>query len=428
MPSWRGVSNTFRKAPWRLPFATLMLASVFFADTPQTHLAAVVVAAVSLLALGGLWLRSPAFDKNALTAGIALWLAAIALSFPVAMYFGTTAFDWALRGAAPLSFVAAFFFIRVATPDDVTYVIRVMLACAALWLVLVACDLAAVYPLLSIHRWTAHSGQLLLPWNIVGIAILIFPGRPLRDAIAFPLLLLLLLVTIGAGYRSQFIIAGCLLLCGVAVALLRRDLRRSIAIIAAALLAVAAFAAISRMPADPKAAVPEAQACSVMGDRAMRRGPYNATVEARKGDTGRALEVKFALQRFLESPVLGKGLAYAVPSSLIFFGQEDYLQCLERLHGKKYPHVYYLHNFAAHVAMTMGSLGLVALALIGAGALSSLFSRRIASRDQRLAAIAALASLSAFSLIGASYNLPQFSLLLASLAAILAATKGGEIA
>jgi hypothetical protein len=51
-----------------------------------------------------------------------LFFIAIAISLPVAMHYGTTLFDWSLRAAAPLSFLAAFFFIRIKSPDDAAYV------------------------------------------------------------------------------------------------------------------------------------------------------------------------------------------------------------------------------------------------------------------------------------------------------------------
>ena len=395
-----------------------MLASVFCSDTPQTHLVATAVSVLSMAALAGLWLRRPSANRNAITIGVALFLIAIATSLPVALYHGTTLFDWGLRGAAPLSFLAAFFFISIKTADDVTFVFRVILACTAFWAMLVAWDLAAAYEFLPTHRWTIHSDNLKLPYNIVGIAIILYFSRTLSDAIALPLLFVLLLLTIGAGYRSHFIIvAGMILGHGAHVMLRAGNRRRIVSIVAVALLAMGAFAAISRLHPDTSSASTGASSCAVTGERAMKRGP----LDIHAGDTGRALENRFAVDNFLESPIVGKGLAYAVPSNLIFSGQEAYLQCVETLHGKKYPYVYYLHNFATYVAMTMGILGLAALGLIAVGAFSSLYGVRIASLDQRMAAFVALAALGLFSLVGAAFTLPQFHLLLASFAAVLAA-------
>jgi hypothetical protein len=411
---------------WRIPFAAMMIASVFCFDAPQNHLIAAAIAAISLLALAGFWLLDPSLNRNTLTAGFMLFFIALAISLPVAMHYGTPLFDWSLRGAAPLSFLAAFFFIRIKSPDDASYVARVTLAACAVWICLVTWDLSAAYRLLPIHRWALHSDSLLLPYNLAGIAIIIFCGRVASDRIAFPLLFALFLLTVGGGYRSHMILVGAMILGYAALVLHRRnDAKRLASIVATALLAIFAFAAIGLFEAAAKSDDGGVSSCAVSGQRAVRRGPFNIPTGPVAGDTGRSLENRFAIEKFLESPVFGKGLSYAVPSNLIFSGQEDYLRCLETIHGKKYPFVYYTHNLAAYIAMTMGMIGITAALLIIAGAVSSLGRNRIAALDQRIAALAALTALGLFSLVSAAYTVPQTNLLIASFAAILAAQIPG---
>lgn len=404
----------------------MMIASVFCSDAPQAHLIAAGVATFSLLALAGLWLIDPSLNRNALTAGFMLFFIAIAISLPVAMHYATTFFDWSLRGAAPLSFLAAFFFIRIKSPDDAIYVARVILAACAVWVCLVAWDLSTVYRLLPIHRWALHSDSLLLPYNLAGIAIIVFCGRIASDKLVFPLLFALFLLTAGGGYRSHMMLVGAMLLGYAALVSYRRNGAKRLASIAAtALLAIFTFAVIGLFEAGAKSDHGMASSCAVSDQRAAKRGPFNIPTRPVAGDTGRMLENRFAIEKFLESPIFGKGLSYAVPSNLIFSGQEDYLRCLETIHGKKYPFVYYLHNFAAYVAMTMGMIGITAALLVVAGTLSSLGRNRIASLDQRIAAVAALTALGLFSLVSAAYTVPLYNLLIASFAAVLAAQIPG---
>jgi hypothetical protein len=143
---------------------------------------------------------------------------------------------------------------------------------------------------------------------------------------------------------------------GYAVLVLHRrnDAKRLASIVATALLAIFAFAVIGLFEAAAKSDNGGVSSCAVSGQRAVRRGPFNIPTRPVAGYTGRILENRYAIEKFLESPVFGKGLSYAVPSNLIFSGQEDYLRCLETIHGKKYPFVYYTHNLAAYIAMTMG--------------------------------------------------------------------------
>ncbi len=135
------------------------------------------------------------------------------------------------------------------------------------------------------------------------------------------------------------------------------------------------------------------------------------------------LRERFALSKFLESPILGKGLGFPTPSELTYHGHEHYLAKLELTLKKKIPYVYYIHNFPAYVAMTMGLLGLTAIALIAAGALRSIWYKW--HNPVVFSTFMALASLGLFSFAGVQYSMPQFIFLLASLSAILSTPSIG---
>src|SRR5947209_370635 len=68
-----------------------------------------------------------------------------------------------------------------------------------------------------------------------------------------------------------------------------------------------------------------------------------------QGDVARVLEFRYATDQLRAAPIFGKGLAYRVPSELIFNGQQAELSKIEEEHGKKYPFVFYTHNSFAYL-------------------------------------------------------------------------------
>ncbi len=346
----------------------------------------------------------------------------IAISFPVAMHNGTSLFDWALRGAAPLVFFGFFFIVPVNSEDDTRFVVRAILAASAVWSGFAVYDLIGVLPLLSTLRWTILSAQLLLPFNVIGIALILFGSRVFPDPLRYVLLFILAILTLGAAYRSQeIIIAGFLVIFCAQFALGHVGRRHAIATAVTIAASVIVITAINvSLPAASNDRIFEigGRRVDVLLSRDQPLAPARAQpFFMKQADTGRLLETQFALEKFLESPLVGKGLAYPVPSNLIFHGKEQELARLEAAHDKKYPYVFYVHNFVANVAMTMGIVGLTALAMIATGAALS-FSRGW-RQPARFGAFAGLAGLAVFSLVGAQYTLPQFNLMIAALAAVL---------
>jgi hypothetical protein len=406
----------------------MLVGSVALSEDPQNHPAALVVTGLSAAALVALGLSTTSrINRNLVSAGFALFMLAIAISFPVAMHNGTSLFDWALRGAAPLVFFGFFFFLPVNSEDDARFVVRTILAASAVWSGFAAYDLIGAFPLLSTLRWTILSGQLLLPFNVVGIALILFGPRVFPDPLRYALLFVLVILTLGAAYRSQEIIAGGFLVIFCArVALGQVGRRHAIATAMTIATSVTVVAAINfSVPAASNGRIFE-----IGGPRVEKLLSRDQPVTparaqpffAKQADIGRLLEAQFALEKFFESPVVGMGLAYPVPSSLIFHGKEQELARLEAAHGKKYPNVFYLHNFVANTAMTMGLIGLTALGMMAIGAVLSF--RRHWRQPVRFGAFVGLTGLAVFSLVGAQYTLPQFNLMTAALAAIL--VRGDE--
>jgi hypothetical protein len=402
---------------WRFAFAAMLIGSVALSEDPHNHPAALAVTGLSACALVAFGLSSIAkVNPNLVSAGFALFMLSIAISFPVAMHNGTSPFDWAFRGAAPLAFLAAFFFLPVRSEDDACFMVRAILAATMVWSFLVAWDLIGVFPLISTLRWTILSGQLLLPFNVAGVALILFGPRVFPDPLRYVLLFVLAILTLGAAYRSQeIIIAGFLVAFCTLSALGNVGRRHAVATAITIAASVVVIAAIDvSLPAASSDRVFEigGSRVEVLLSRDQPLAAKARPVFGKQSDIGRLLEVQFALAKFRESPVVGTGLAYPVPSSLIFHGKEQELARLEAVHGKKYPYVFYLHNFAAYVAMTMGLVGLAALAMIAIG--SALAFRRGWRQPARFGAFVGLTGLAVFSLVGAQYTLPQFNLMIAA--------------
>lgn len=130
---------------WRTAFAALMIGSVALSEDPHNHPFALAVTGLSACALFALGVFSvPNVNRNLVSAGFALFMLSIAISFPVAVHNGISPFDWALRGAAPLAFLALFFFIPIRSEDDAVFVVRAILAATMVWSGFVAYDLIGV--------------------------------------------------------------------------------------------------------------------------------------------------------------------------------------------------------------------------------------------------------------------------------------------
>lgn len=401
---------------WRLPFTILLLASVFCADTPQTHPFAVAIMGAALA-----WLVVQSFiartvTPNLVSIGFGSLLLVLLISLPVALLNGTTFFDWALRGFAPLAFLFVFFLIRIRDQSDVNFVVGAILAATTLWCLLVCVDLAPDYKQLVSVRWTLLSSQLLLPFNLAGIALIVLGGRSFANRLLVPLLVILLVLTLGAGYRSHlalvlffFAVAALLAVFGYVSA---RRLTLMSAVLVVLLPLPILLANLPSSAIDKGAEWSKQTSPSSMLSAALKN----------RGDVGRKLEFEYAVSQFLDAPVFGKGLSYRVPSELIFNGQAVELAQIEKEHGKKYPFVFYTHNSLGYLIMTTGLAGLGACALILAGLLRATWTAgTVVPRSERIASCVAIASLCAFSFISATYLLPQFNIVIGALCAIVAA-------
>lgn len=174
---------------------------------------------------------------------------------------------------------------------------------------------------------------------MAGIALILFGPRVFPDPLRYVLLFVLAILTLGAAYRSQeIIIAGFLVTFCALSALGQVGRRHAIATaitIAASVIAIAAIDVSLPLASTDRIFEIGGSRVDVLISRDQPLATRARPVFGKQGDIGRLLEMQFALAKFLESPVVGKGLAYPVPSSLIFHGREPELARLEAAHGKR---------------------------------------------------------------------------------------------
>lgn len=163
------------------------------------------------------------------------------------------------------------------------------------------------------------------------------------------------------------------------------------------------YASDAPMATDPQPDVVEEAPWEAM----MRR----LSIESLLTDS-RIDEIDFAWQRFLESPLFGKGLGFQLPASVTFpedvMGQVS-IEVIPESAG-------YMHNVVAYLLMTTGIVGLLLYLLPILLVLVPALNRR---DHIGRAALFALAALLIFANFSAVFRLVQFSLLLVAVLKLL---------
>jgi hypothetical protein len=75
-------------------------------------------------------------------------------------------------------------------------------------------------------------------------------------------------------------------------------------------------------------------------------------------ESGRVLELRYAISKFIESPLVGKGIGFQVPTEHITFGID------EKLTEDFPPTVGYVHNFPGYFLMDTGIVGFLFYVLV----------------------------------------------------------------
>jgi hypothetical protein len=332
------------------------------------------------------------------TTAIALtvFFASILISFPVAVSNSVPPGEW-IRGALPFSFLLVYLLFPALTSKDSKFILGTLVFTVLCWLVKNLGRSLGEFLGGGASRITYLNADFGIPFALVGLPLLLFFASRRRPLTSMVLGFCLLLLVIATGYRSQAILALLLWLAYVAWQSPRRRL-----ILGASTLAVGATAFTIF-------------ASSTFG------GEYLSRYQDLEGEvtSSRAVEALYAVQKFRQSPVLGKGLGFPIPVAINRFGVTDPAP------SDQPDHVGYIHNVWLYLLMDLGVIGLAAyLALFGSAVMAGL--RRKPREDAQVAAAATVAVLLLYFTVEAAFRVIQVNLVLGSLCAVLAKSEADQ--
>jgi hypothetical protein len=320
-----------------------------------------------------------------------VWLCAfylsVALSLPIALSHGVPIGEWA-RAAVPFVFLTGYALFPALPAADCRFIVRCVLLATVCWLVKALALSLPQFLTGGVDRLTYITPDFQLPFTIVALPLMLFwaaQKRPLQTAAA---VVVLGLVIIGTGYRSQALLMGLL---WVAYVLTRKRLLR-LKLLAATAILFTASAGIF--------------VSSSFGEAWLAR--YGGVEEELQSQRG--VEALYGLTRFRQAPLFGNGLGFPVPLAVNQFGAKD-APVLES------DHVTYIHNAWIYFAMDLGLAGLFAYAAFFA---SVLFASRRAASDVNRAVAVCLVTLLAYFTVEAAFREVQMNFLLGALCAVLA--------
>lgn len=236
-------------------------------------------------------------------------------------------------------------------------------------------------------RLTLVNADAVVPFPLIVIPLLLFSSLPMSRTTRVVALTLQLVIVAWSGYRSQQLLVGVMLTLALAQLAWARPLFAG-GILIALISTVGTIGYLASQSND-------ASLLTAQFDR------YTTLNEERE-TSGRVLERRFALDRFLNYPVMGGGLGVQVPASITYASTEisDDYELPET--------VSYLHNGPLYLLMSGGPLFLLAYLSIWIAAFvttSCLWVR------------VALLSLFAFIQVEATFLQVHFNVLLAVLMA-----------
>lgn len=336
-------------------------------------------------------LASQTFAARTRNLGAWIFLFLIFISLPIALANGVGARDWLFRGAFPfLFFFLALFFVPVREPR---FLVRTIVQSSVIWACFVFFQIALNFEQ-DVARFTYLSRDLLLPYNLVAIPLLLFCSSYFSRLGRLAGVALFLSMTLAAGYRSHLLILG-VVLAAFALSELRAGKVMFPLTIAAIVGALAAW-----FVSTPAGMELIARATTAMS-----------------ADLGRIAEARFAFEKFSSSPLLGVGLGTPIPPEVTFAGRESYSDKLLATYGADYT-VAYMHNFLLYMLMSFGLIGTASYAwLLLAG--SRMSRAPLLRGPARVGVLVSLLSILVFTLVAATFTLLQWQVLVATLLKLL---------
>lgn len=389
--------------PWRWAYVVLLIASLFCSLNPKDTLVplGIVLFCYAYLALVWLMRLLDTPVKATVSAfGLFMFMGAIACSLPIALLNDVSVRNWLLRGAGPLLFLTLYWLLPIETARDARFVVRALMFTFFVWAAKIVATLFLSEESSLIMRWTAIANDLLLPFNLVALCILLLDRSFSRTTRVLGILVFVTL-TIGAGYRMHFLILAIFFSWYLMRSMARGRVVVPLLVIGCVAGVLAWFMSI--------------EAGTALLDRFRELSA--------EGDSARVKEIKYAWERFLESPIFGKGLAFPIPLDVAYYGFEEYLAGVAEAYGHGYDHVSYMHNIVMYLLMDLGVFGLIAYALFVLPAIFGGAAGKVLEGEMRTGCRWALFSILFFTLIAATITVFQFNILVASLVAVLDARR-----
>lgn len=330
-------------------FGYLLIASSFMSYVPGTNVGtAIFVAALGCIFLYQLTQVRPTIPDARTFAMLIFVLYASASVFTL-MANGWGVEQW-LRGITPFVFFILAIFLPKLTTRDRQWLSHALFAAGMCWLIRIL--LTAVFLQMTeggifSSRLTFNVADSVLPYPLVMVPYLLYAKTPFKAWQRWLLLLVLVYTYVWIGYRVGLVLMSL----PFAIYFLERLRRFNLFSIA---LIVAGFFMFYRY--------------GVFGSF----GLTDRFADLNNDSLGsRQLEWAFALDSFRESPIIGKGLGWQVPTSITFFGVED-------TGGTVAAYVGYVHSSFAYMAMTLGVIG---IGLYFFSVLPRLYPRQLARGD-----------------------------------------------
>lgn len=370
-------------------FGGVLCAGAFMSFVPATNLGtALFVIAYLVLLVGGTGLRfdtAPALRRRGTVIACFLLLCIASLAWLVAN--GGQPEHWG-RAIVPFVFLLTWFHLPTLNDEECVSLSRWLLAatlCWALRILAQALFMALTGSDVLSVRLTNRITDSVLPYPLMALPLLLFAPAVASTKWRVLGALGLLMLYVWIGYRGGLLIVAGMLALWMLLSRNKGAIMLGVVVGAPLLVAMAVLS----------------------GDGGVLGGLTNrfSSIEE-EGEGIRALEWLYAIDQWLESPIVGKGLGWQVPGEITFFGLENEVDL------DKPDTVGYVHSVVAYFLMSLGSVGLLMYFLC---ILPGLPRANLRSGDLASATALGLWMLVAFFLTQASFRQVQTTMVVIAL-------------
>jgi len=316
-------------------FCMMIAAIMPFVPDELSLLTVVFSLSFGLLVFLGMGKRALLSEQRIGTSGrgLILFYGTIFLSSLIGYSNGVNGEMW-LRAVIPFTFLSIYFFIEpIKTEDDASFILNILHLAAVVWLAkIIIIAIAGIGQIFSgeIPRLTYLTMDLTLPYSLVGFTLSLFNPDPRSVRWRRPLSIAFLLIIILSGYRSQALIAAVVLLLYTC----RQSFQKKLFLFSFLVVGVVTAFLFLRETLFLQEYILRFQGL------------------AEEKSSSRMMEIEYALQHFLKSPVFGNGLGFPIPVEITFGGDSEFIS-----RSVDVDFVGYIHNLWAYLLMDLGIVG-----------------------------------------------------------------------